>query len=157
MTLVLPLSNFGFQNNTLVCQLFELCVLFAMPRCCLLLELVVTRGRWPQCDNGVQVSLGNRRDLTQDAELPLGFFYAASSLCLPCIPSFLPFWCLWHFWKDMILCGWGERWVFSPCRERDEELRYCSHICPDDVRAVNITLHSISRTRAMGDFFDRWL
>lgn len=47
------------------------------------------RGRWLQLDNRVQVSLGNRRDLTQDAELPLGFFYAPSLFYLPRIPAFL--------------------------------------------------------------------
>lgn len=58
------------------------------------LKVVVTRGRWLWFDNGVQVLLGNRRDLTQDAELPLGFFfYTPSPLCLPCIPAFLPFQC----------------------------------------------------------------
>ena len=30
-------------------------------------EVGVVRGRWPPFDNGAQVSLGNRRDLTQDA------------------------------------------------------------------------------------------
>ncbi len=87
-----PLSHYVFRDNAPVCQLFEFCVLFVMPRW-LLLELVVTRGRWLQFDNAVQVSLGNRRDLTQDAELPLGFFYAPSPLCLPCIPAFLPSQC----------------------------------------------------------------
>lgn len=93
----------------------------------LLLEVVVTRGRWLQFDNGVQVSLGNRRDLTQDAQLPLSFFYAPSPMCLPYIPAFLP----------SVSPQRGERWLFRPRRERDEDLRYRSHICPDDVRAVN--------------------
>lgn len=86
-----------------LCQLFGFCVLFALPRC-RVLEVVVTRGRCLRFDNGVQVSLGNRRDLTQDAELPLGFFYAPSPLCLTCIPAFLPSQCP--------LAHWRKRWVF---------------------------------------------
>lgn len=69
------------------------------------------RGRWLQFDNGVQVSLGNRRDLTQDAELPLGFFYAPSPFCLPCIPAFLSRVFMAFFLKDMTLLGWGRRSV----------------------------------------------
>lgn len=63
-----------------------------LPRFCLL-EVMLTRGRWLRFDNGVQVSLGNRRDLAQDAELPLGFFYVPSPLRLPCMPAFLPSQC----------------------------------------------------------------
>lgn len=136
-----------FVSNNNFYQLFVFCVLFAMPKCCLL-EVVVTRGRWLRFDNGVQVSLGNGRDLTQDAELPLGFFLCAFSLVpslhsrLPALSVFMAF-----FWRIMILFGCEERRIFSPCRDWDEELRYCSHICPDDVRGVDVSFHSISHTR----------
>lgn len=89
VTLMLPLRCFCFQDNSPVCELFEFSVLFAKPRC-FLLEVMLTRERWLWFDNGVQVSLGNRRDLTQDAELPLGFFYAPSPSRPPWIPAFLP-------------------------------------------------------------------
>lgn len=54
----------------------------------------MTRGRWLEFDNGAQVSLGNRRDLTQDAELPLGFLKCAFSL-LPSLHSCLPLLCVY--------------------------------------------------------------
>lgn len=66
-----------------------------------------TKKRWPQYDNGEQISLGNRCDLTQDAELPLGFFFIRL-LHLPSLHSRLPapsvfmafFWRVW-FWGKM--------------------------------------------------------
>lgn len=98
-TLMFPLSNFGFQDNAPLCQLFEICVLFCNAKM-LSVGGLVTRGRWLWFDNGVDVSLGNRRDLTQDVELPLGFFYAPSPMCLPCLPAFLPSRCPFTEGKD---------------------------------------------------------
>lgn len=75
------------------------------------LEVVLTTGRWLHFDNG---GLGNRRYLTQDAELPLSFFCAPSPFCLPFIPAFLP--SSWQFswtWSEMGLryhrCIYGEQ------------------------------------------------
>lgn len=50
-------------------------------------RLIREAGGWPEedglpFDNGAQVSLGNRRDLTQDAELP-AFFSRAFALLFP--------------------------------------------------------------------------
>lgn len=63
-------------------------------------DAVCWRLWWPEGDGfgltmGAQVSLGNRRDLTQDIKLPLGFFFFStrSPLCLPCIPAFMPSQC----------------------------------------------------------------
>ena len=93
---------------------------------------------------GVQVSLGNRRDLTQDAKLPLDFFLCAFSL-VPSLHSRLP--------ALSVSSHWREGWVFSPCKECDEKLRYRGHICPDHVRAVLTSLHWLSHTRTADDSF----
>lgn len=77
-------------------QLTEFCL-------CNSKSLFCWRLGWPWFVNGILVSLGNRRDLTQDAELPLGFFYAPFPLWLPCIPAFLPSQCSSWRMKDRSL------------------------------------------------------
>lgn len=73
----------------------------------------MTRGKWLWLDNGVQVSLGNRRDLTQDDQLPFGFFLHL----LPCAFFAFPPSC-----PLTVPSGRRKIYLKSLWRKRDEEI-----------------------------------
>lgn len=103
-----PLSNFGFSRWCIT--LPAICVLCPFLLSCWLLEVVVTKKRLPRFDNREQISLGNRCDLTQDAELPLGFFYTPLAF-----PHSRPLSVYGIFFEEGDSCG--GKMVFSFCRE----------------------------------------